>query len=162
MCRAARSRACSPSSSSVVDHSGDWLPSAAALPTPARRIVDAIVEFTANEQPQPRCLTMRSDGGLIPRHLPAAPDPGPPEAAVITCGVAAAFNAPIGGILFSLEEVSSFWDPQLTLNSFVCASLGTFTMSAWRQVYALLNPGHAEEEGTIVWRTAEAQTENYT
>ena len=77
-------------------------------------------------------------------------------------GVAAAFNAPIGGILFSLEEVSSFWDPQLTLNSFVCASLGTFTMSAWRQVYALLNPGHAEEEGIIVWRTAEAQTENYT
>ena len=47
-------------------------------------------------------------------------------------GVAAAFNAPIGGILFSLEEVSSFWDPHLTLLSFFMVATASLTVSFWR------------------------------
>lgn len=35
-------------------------------------------------------------------------------------GIAAAFNAPLGGILYSFEEVSSSWSMHLTWRSFVC------------------------------------------
>jgi len=46
-------------------------------------------------------------------------------------GVAAAFHAPIGGILFSLEEVSSFWDPHLTLLTFVMVTCAAATGAFW-------------------------------
>ena len=45
-------------------------------------------------------------------------------------GVAAAFNAPLGGILYSFEEVCSHWSASMTWRSFVCAVVvaasGTF------------------------------------
>ncbi|NXP45168.1 CLCB protein, partial [Heliornis fulica] len=42
-------------------------------------------------------------------------------------GIASVFRAPIGGLLFTLEEVSSFWDIRLAWQTFFCCLTATFT-----------------------------------
>lgn len=43
-------------------------------------------------------------------------------------GIAAAFRAPIGGILFSLEEGASFWSTNITFRAFICALITQLTI----------------------------------
>eukprot|EP00937_MAST-01D_sp_MAST-1D-sp2_P000364 g364.t1 len=56
-------------------------------------------------------------------------------------GVAAAFGAPVGGMLFALEEGASFWHPGLTWRSFFCAVASAFTLSLF-----MCSPGMTADE----------------
>ncbi|XP_067409978.1 chloride channel protein C-like [Emydura macquarii macquarii] len=42
-------------------------------------------------------------------------------------GIASVFRAPVGGLLFTLEEVASFWDIRLAWQTFFCCLMAAFT-----------------------------------
>ncbi|KAL4234642.1 hypothetical protein ACF0H5_006283 [Mactra antiquata] len=50
-------------------------------------------------------------------------------------GVASAFGAPVGGLLFSMEEVSSFWTVTLSWQIFFCCIVSTFTTDLFNSAF---------------------------
>jgi hypothetical protein len=43
-------------------------------------------------------------------------------------GIAAAFNAPISGVIYMLEEMATYWPMWMTMQAFICSSTAAFTM----------------------------------
>lgn len=75
-------------------------------------------------------------------------------------GIASVFRAPIGGLLFTLEEVSSFWDIRLAWQTFFCCLTATFTTDLLSSsLYGFVFRGHfgffEAEKRILFWvRTA--------
>ena len=43
----------------------------------------------------------------------------------VAAGVAAGFNAPLGGLLFAMEDLSSFWGKRIAWQTFFSATVAT-------------------------------------
>ncbi|NXD72001.1 CLCB protein, partial [Eolophus roseicapillus] len=71
-------------------------------------------------------------------------------------GIASVFRAPIGGLLFTFEEVSSFWDIKLAWQTFFCCLMATFTTDLLSSsLYGFVYRGHfgffEAEKRIIFW-----------
>eukprot|EP00240_Pyramimonas_obovata_P003424 CAMPEP_0118923936 /NCGR_PEP_ID=MMETSP1169-20130426/2280_1 /TAXON_ID=36882 /ORGANISM="Pyramimonas obovata, Strain CCMP722" /LENGTH=856 /DNA_ID=CAMNT_0006864997 /DNA_START=214 /DNA_END=2784 /DNA_ORIENTATION=+ len=60
----------------------------------------------------------------------------------VAAGVAVAFGAPVGGLLFAFEEVASFWQQTLGWQIFFCCMCGVFASSLFKSAEKSLDEGH--------------------
>ncbi|XP_023637116.1 chloride channel protein CLC-d isoform X2 [Capsella rubella] len=84
---------------------------------------------------------------------------------LVTCGcaagVAAAFRAPVGGVLFALEEVTSWWRSQLMWRVFFTSAIVAVvvrTAMGWCKSGVC---GHFGGGGFIIWDVSDGQDDYY-
>ncbi|XP_075654582.1 chloride channel protein CLC-d [Castanea sativa] len=80
---------------------------------------------------------------------------------LVTCGcaagVAAAFRAPVGGVLFALEEVTSWWRSQLMWRVFFTSAVVAVVVRTAMGWCKSGNCGHFGSGGFIIWDISGAQ-----
>jgi len=83
---------------------------------------------------------------LIMRHLPHAVEFETASSGRFwmtvgaAAGVSVAFSAPLGGIIYAFEEVSSFWSRSLTRRTFICTVFTAITVMTWTYVVPCNSP----------------------
>lgn len=53
----------------------------------------------------------------------------------VAAGVAAAFNAPIGGLLFAMEDLSSHWNNRLSWQTFFCCCISVIVANSFNAAF---------------------------
>ncbi|KAH7522342.1 hypothetical protein FEM48_Zijuj07G0128200 [Ziziphus jujuba var. spinosa] len=79
----------------------------------------------------------------------------------VTCGcaagVAAAFRAPVGGVLFALEEVTSWWRSQLMWRVFFTSAIVAVVVRSAMNWCKSGKCGHFGSGGFIIWDVSDGQ-----
>ncbi|KAK3021590.1 hypothetical protein RJ639_046297, partial [Escallonia herrerae] len=82
---------------------------------------------------------------------------------LVTCGcaagVAAAFRAPVGGVLFALEEVTSWWRSQLMWRVFFTSAIVAVVVRTAMGWCKSGNCGHFGSGGFIIWDISGLESE---
>ena len=74
------------------------------------------------------------------------------------CGVSAAFGAPIGGLLFVMEEVASFWGLEASGQAFLASMVAFFTVALFNTVIIGHNKGYVSSNAAVLFQVEYAGT----